>query len=266
MTGSVQFMTARARIALLVVAGAVTLAAALPQFADAADFKMTVRGSQTFNWSLDGLTSNCEVRRGSGSGTSSFKFKSSSSSPVNVNTRKKHPRIGTSNNATAIGTVTGSFSDTVATPCDGFYPADPFIAPTTGCGDTKEGLRLDLVPRGAFVYVTGPNVPLGPVSTSATGDCPSPVGTSLLLSSDLTACGDGQNLWQRSWGVAYSGRGLFASKLSISGKRLAKTRKGKTASITGRAVVDCNVPASFYSGGVTMRGELKYTLSFKRVR
>lgn len=251
---------------MLVVAGVVALTAALPQFAAAASFKMTVRGSQTFSWSLDGLTSSCEVRRGTGSGTSSFKFKSSSSSLVNVNTRKKHPSIGTSNTATATGTVTGNFSDTLATACEGYFPADSYIAPTTGCGDTKEGLRLDLVPRGAFVYVTGPNVPLGPVSTAASGDCPSPVGSSLLLSSDLSACGDGQNLWQRSWGVAYSGRGLFASKLSISGKRLAKTRKGKTAQITGRAVVDCNVPASFYSGGVTMTGELKYTLSFKRVR
>ncbi|MBI5309926.1 MAG: hypothetical protein HZB14_02675 [Actinobacteria bacterium] len=256
-------MTARARIALLVLSIAVF--AAFAQSASAASFKVSVRGTQYLNWSLDGNTNNCEVRRGQGSGEAKFSFKSTGRNSLFVGSGRKAPRIVGSVNAQANGTISGSFSDTLVTACDPFAPADPYIAPATGCGDTSFGLRVDLKTRGAFVYVNGPSMPGSGGSIAAVGLCPFPIDNSLLLSTDLSACGDGSNLWQRSWGVASSGgQGLFASKLSISSKRLLKTRKGKSKVITGRAVVSCNVPASLYAGGVTMSGELKYTLTLKR--
>lgn len=257
-------MSAHARITvLLLVIGSIIVAA--PQVAGAASFKASVSGTQYLKWSLDGTSGNCEIRRGTGGGEVNFKFKPAGSQPIYAAKSGKRLKLTGSLPSVATGTIAGQFSDTVATACPGFTPADPYIPPTAGCGATKFGVRMDLQSRGAFVYVTGPNVPLPSGSTAVSpGGCPFPIDTSLLLSSDMSACGDGLNLWQRSWGVSYSsGEGLFASKLSISARKLFKTKRRRSAVITGRAVVSCNVPSQ-YTGGVTYSGELKYTLTLKR--
>ena len=82
------------------------------------------------------------------------------------------------------------------------------------------------------------------------------------MSSDLSQCGDGTDLYRRSWGVS-GAAGLLASKFSISIRTLLKTRKGKSKSITGKAVVDCS-PLSTYTAPRPIKAELKYTLTFKR--
>lgn len=248
-------MTARARIALLVLVIAVTAVAA--QSASAATFKASIRGTQYLNWSVSGTTDSCEVRRGEGAGEVRFSFKSSSSSTLFVSSARKAPNMVGSIPSKATGTISGSFTDSLATACPGFEPKPTYTDPTDGCGTNDFGLRVDLKTRGAFVHVTGPG------QLKSTGECP--FAFDKLLSTDLSACGDGVNLWQRSWGISsYHGQGLFASKLHISSKSLLRTRKGKRKVITGRAIVSCSQPSNFYSGPVTMNGELKYSLTLKR--
>ena len=230
--------------------------------ASAAVFKASIKGTQEVSWSVDGTTSACESRRGTGSGVAKFSFKSPKSAPLFVGSGRKAPKIVGSLTTKATGTQSGSFSETVATACPGFEPGDPYTTPAQGCGATSFGIRVDFKTRGAFVNVTGPSVPLGPVSLANTG-CPTSLDAHP-MSNDLTACGDGVAQDQRSWGIAdAAGEGLLFSKLHISSKKLLKTKKRKSKKITGRAVVDCNVP-SLYSGGISYKAELKYTLTLKR--
>lgn len=217
-------------------------------------FKVSVSGTQSYSWSLDGVTNTCEVQRGAGSGTNKFSFKSPKSSPFFISTASG---IMGSLNATAKGNRTGSFSVTTATPCPGFEPGLPYFADASGCGDFKYNLRMDFKQKGAFQYVVGPTL------TYPVGVCPSPIQNSLFLSTDLTQCGDIFVQYKRSWGVA-GGEGLLASKISPSIKNLLKTKKGKSKSITGKASVDCKPASSGYSSPVVIRAELKYTLTFKR--
>jgi hypothetical protein len=248
---------ARASVGCMVCAFAL-----LPQIAGAATFRTTVSGKQELTWKLDGTTGNCEIRHGVGQGVVSFKFKSSKPAVIGVNAG----RVDGSIPSVASGTVSGSFTDTVQTPCPGFEPMDPFTESAGGCGATHYGIRVDLSRHGAFVYVVGPEVPLGPVSIAQSGgDCPFPNGgSSFSTSGDRTACGDGQQVWQRSWGVG-GPTGLFASRMHITQKSLLRVKRGKTKQLTGRKDVDCTTDSQ-YSGGIKMTGKLTYTLSIKRLR
>ncbi len=222
--------------------------------AKSGSFKVSVSGTQNYSWSLDGTRGSCEIQRGTGSGTNKFSFKSPKSTPFFVSTSSG---ITGSLTATARGNRTGSYSVTTATPCPGFEPGPPFIDDATGCGAYKYNLRMDFKQKGAFQYVTGPS------QTYPPGACPSPIESSILLSTDLAQCGDVLGaLHKRSWGVS-GAAGLLASKISPSVKTLLKTKKGKSKSITGKAAVECK-PASTFSSPVTIRADLKYTLTFKR--
>lgn len=234
--------------------------------AGAATFKTSVKGSQELSWSLDGTTSGCEVRRGQGSGVVKFSFKSPKSANLFVSSARKAPNIVGSLGTKAVGSISGSFSDTLSAACGGFEPGPPVVHDASGCGATAFNLRMDFKTRGKFVHVTGPSLPGGPVSTAANGTpCPFPIDDSLLFSTDLAACGDGTAIWDRSFGVATSGgRGLLLTKLAISSKSLLKTKKRHSKVITGRAVVDCSVPSFPYTSPVKMKAELKFTLTMKR--
>ena len=109
-------------------------------------------------------------------------------------------------------------------------------------------------------------MPLGPVSVAQSGgDCPFPDGGYFFSTNgDRTACGDGKQVWQRSWGVV-GPTGLFATKLHVTTKGLLRVKKGTTKHITGRKDVDCTT-GSQYSGGIPTTGTLQYTLSLKRLR
>jgi hypothetical protein len=240
---------------LLVPAAAIVCALLVASSASAksGSFKVSVIGTQSYSWSLDGTSGSCEIKRGAGSGANKFSFKSPKSAPFFVSSSAG---ILGSLNATAKGNRTGAFSVTTVTPCPGFEPGPPFTDDASGCGDYKYNLRLDFKQKGAFNYVTGPNL------THPPGVCPSPVDSSILQSNDLSQCGDGTPIYKRSWGAG-DGVGLLASKLAVSTKPLLKTRKGKSKSISGKASVDCK-PASTYSNPVTIHAELKYTLTFKR--
>lgn len=232
----------------------VLLMTATAQAAKSGTFKVSVSGTQSYSWSLDGTTGSCEIQRGAGSGTNKFSFKSPKSTPFFISTASG--MMG-SLNATAKGTRTGSFSVTTAAPCPGFEPGLPFFDDASGCGDYTYKLRMDFKQKGASQYVTGP------AQTNPPGRCPSPIDSPFLLSTDLAECGDILGTQhKRSWGVT-GAAGLLASKISPSIKTLLKTKKGKTKSITGKASVDCK-PASTYSSPVNIRAELKYTLKFKR--
>ncbi|MGK2878532.1 MAG: hypothetical protein ACSLFF_08155 [Solirubrobacterales bacterium] len=231
-----------------------TLLVATTAQAASGSFKVSVSGTQSYSWSLDGVTNTCEVKRGAGSGTSKFSFKSPRSAPFFISTSSG---ITGSLNASAKGNRSGNFSVTTVTPCPGFEPGLPFIDDASGCGDYKYKLRMDFKQQGAFQYVTGPS------QTYPAGVCPSPIKSSLFLSTDLTQCGDGNDLHKRSWGVS-GAAGLLASKISLSIKKLLKTRKGKSKSITGKAAVECKPASSAYSNPVNIRAGLKYTLTFKR--
>ena len=116
--------------------------------------------------------------------------------------------------------------------------------PAGGCGATKFGLRVDLTAKGAFVYVTGPRVPLGPVSIAqSSGECPFPVDGSFLDSTDFAACGDGKQLWKRSWGVASSAGGAAGEPVHIRPRQLPKRKR--TRVFPKRANVDCTMPSRY---------------------
>jgi hypothetical protein len=241
---------------------AIALCVLMAAPAHSAVFRATVSGQQELSWRLDGTTDGCEVRHGAGQGDVKITFKSSKSSLIAV----VGGRVDGSINAIAKGSISGSFTDTVQTACPGFEPGEPFTASASGCGPLRYGLRVDLSRHGAFVYVVGPEVPLGPVSIAQSGgDCPFPDGGySFSSDGDRTACGDGTQLWQRSWGVG-GPTGLFGSRLHITNKGLLRTKKGRTKHLTGRKDVDCNT-GSQYTGGIPMTGKLTYTLSLKRLR
>lgn len=241
---------------LLIPAAAILCALLMTTAAQAksGSFNVSVSGTQSYNWSLDGTTGSCEIRRGAGSGTNKFSFKSPKAEPFYLSTSTG---IMGSLNATAKGNRTGAFGETTVAPCPGFEPAAPFTANASGCGDYKYKLRMDFKQKGAFQYVVGPNL------TYPAGVCPSPIESSLLLSTDLSQCGDSSVQYKRSW-AASGAAGLLASKISVSMKNLLKTRKGKSKSITGKTEVECRPASSFYSNPVVIRAELKYTLTLKR--
>jgi hypothetical protein len=242
------------RLLLPIAAIIALLAVTASAQAASGSFKVSVTGSQTYSWSLDGTSGSCEIRRGAGSGTNKFSFKSPKAAPFFITTAGG---IQGSLNATAKGSRAGSFSVTTATPCPGYEPSLPFIEDATDCGDYKYNLRMDFAQKGASQYVTGPS------QTYPPGQCPSPASSSFLLSTDLKECGDILGVqYKRSWGAA-GDAGLLASKISPSIKKLLKTKKGKSKAITGKSSVDCK-PASNYSSPVTIHAELKYTLTFKR--
>ena len=255
------WMPIRARRALLGGALLVSIAA-LPQGAGATVFKTSIRGQQELDWKLDGTTGSCEIRHGTGSGHVGFHFASSKPAP-GLSASAKRLAFTVSIPSVAKGSLAGAFTDTVETPCPGFTPSETFTEDASGCGATKFGLRVDVISRGAFLYVTGPNAPLGPVSIAQSGGyCPFPLGgSSWDTSLDRTECGDGKQLWQRSWGVSSSGgEGLFASRIHMTPKPF----KGKKLTITGRKSIECTIPSQ-YTGGVKMTGKLTYTLTLKRL-
>ncbi|MBI2690402.1 MAG: hypothetical protein HYX29_00435 [Solirubrobacterales bacterium] len=245
--------THRSFIPLVALTCVLLLTTATAQ-AKSGSFKVSVSGTQNYSWSLDGTRGSCEIQRGAGSGTNKFTFKSPKSAPFFVSTSSG---IMGSLNATAKGNRTGSFSVTTATPCPGYEPGLPMVGDASGCGEYKYNLRMDFKQKGASQYVTGPS------QTYPPGACPSPIDSDILLSTDLAACGDILGiLYRRSWGVS-GAAGLLASKISPSIKTLLKTQKGRSKSITGKAAVECK-PASTFSSPVTIRADLKYTLTFKR--
>lgn len=226
-------------------------------------YRASISGSQEVSWKVDGTIGNCEIRRGTGEGKVSFRFASAKRTLVTAGKSGGGLAFRSSINATAKGTIAGAFTDALKTPCQGFEPQPSVTDPTDGCGATKFGLRVDLTAKGAFLYVTGPEVPLGPVSVAlGSGHCPSPVNGAFLASNDFTACGDGRQLWKRSWGVASSaGRGLLASRWHLTPKQLPKGKRKRA--FAKHANVDCTMPSG-YTGGVRITGTLKYTLTLTR--
>ena len=250
---------------VLLLAGVLGALAAAPAAARDITYSVSISGRQELQWKLDGTRGNCELRRGAGSGSVSFRFASRKAVPAPALARGRGMFFATSIPSTATGTIAGSFTDTVAAACPGFVPGDPVTDSTGGCGPVRFGVRVDFQYRSdGFVYVTGPGTPLGPVSLAqAGGDCPFPVGGRFEDTNDRSACGDGSQLWRRSWGVSSAaGEGLFSSRFAVTPRALLRPRK-KTIVLTGKASVDCTVPSS-YSGGVKITGKLTYAMTLKR--
>lgn len=240
------------KLRFLLVASA--LALALPSAAQAASsgtFKVSANGKQSLSWSINGSRGSCEIQTGVGSGTSNLSFKSSKSAMLFVS---RSGGIVGSLNTKATGERAGAFTETY-TACPGFEPPPTYVADASGCGGYSTGVRLDFRTKNAFTWVTGPAFPLPGGACPTFGD--------FLLSTDLAACGDSSTQYKRSWGLAYGGVGLYITKLGISMKTLLKVKKGKKKTITGKASVDCK-PASTFSNPLTIKGELKYSLVFKR--
>lgn len=232
--------------------------------ASATSYKATVSGQQELTWSMDGTRGGCEIRRGAGSGRAFFRFRSPRSEPATALARGRGLYFGMSNNATATGTIAGSFTDSLSTACSGFEPAPTYVEPAEGCGDMKFGVRVDASAHGAFLYVTGPNWPISgsPGSTAANGDpCPF---LSSLSNTDFSTCGDGNKLWLRSWAFGALGQGLAASKIAVKRRALLKPKRRKF-SLTGRTKVDCTMPSS-YTGGIKITLDLRYTITLKKTR
>lgn len=228
-------------------------------------YSASISGRQELEWKVDGTRGDCEKRRGAGSGRVSFRFASRTAVPSPALARGRGMYFATSIPSTATGTIAGAFTDSLAAACPGFEPAGPTTEPAGGCGATRFGIRVDFQYRSdGFVYVTGPQTPLGPVSLAqAGGQCPFPMGGRFEDTNDRTACGDGSQLWRRSWGVSSGdGEGLFASRFSLSPRALLRPRK-RTIVLTGKAAVDCTVSSS-YSGGVKITGKLTYALTLRR--
>ena len=251
--------------AALLIVCALGALGATPAAARDVDYSVSISGKQDLQWKVDGTRGNCEVRRGAGSGSVSLRFASRKAVPAAALARGRGMFFATSIPSTATGTIAGSFTDTLASACPGFGPGDPVTDPTDGCGTKRFGIRVDFQYRSdGFVYVTGPSAPLGPVSLAqAGGQCPFPMGGGFDDTNDRKACGDGSQLWRRSWGVASGdGQGLFASRFALTPRALLRPRK-KTIVLTGKATVDCTVPSS-YSGGVKITGKLTYAMTLRR--
>jgi hypothetical protein len=231
--------------------------------ASGVSYSVSVSGQQDLTWSVDGTSGSCEIRHGAGNGQVSFRFRSPKPGTA---VAKKHGGgllFLSSIPSTATGTIAGTFTDSVATPCPGFEPQAVFTEPATGCGATKFGVRVDASAHGSFIYVTGPNVPLGtPGSISETGGgCPFLDSGD---SSDFSTCGDGQKLWQRSWAFGSQGEGLAASRIAVTPRLLVRPKR-RTIQLTGRSRVDCTM-TSTYTGGVKIALDLRYTLTLRRMR
>lgn len=238
---------------LTVCAAALALALASTASASAASsgvFKVTASGKQSLSWSLNGTRGSCEIQTGVGSGSTDISFKSAKAGFVTVN---KSGLIGSVTSA-AKGDRTGSFVETHSQ-CPGFEQVPPYTQDASGCGALKFDVRMDFATKKGLTWVTGPAQPL------PAGSCPN--YTDQLFSTDLTACGDSNTQYKRSWGLAYGGAGLFASKWNVSPKTLLKVKKGKKKTITGKTTVDCK-PASSYSNPISLTGKLTYSLVFKR--
>ena len=249
----------------LIVLVLISLTAAAPAAsARSVAYRATISGQQELEWKVDGVTTGCESRRGAGKGRVAFRFREQRAIPTSANSFGKEMTFNVSIPSKATGSISGAFTDSVATACPGFAPREPLTSPVTGCGSTTFGLRVDVQLRGAYLYVTGPNTPLGPVSTSQTsGDCPFQLGGGITTTSDRSACGDGTQLWKRSWGVSSAqGQGLFASRIANSGRGLLRPKR-RTTTLSKRVAVDCTVPSQ-YSGGVKITGVLRYTLTLRR--
>jgi hypothetical protein len=242
------------RLLLPIAAICCALLMATTAQAKSGSFKISVSGTQSLSWSLNGTTGTCEIRSAVGSGTNKFSFKSPKSTTVFVSSSAG---VVGSLNAVATGTRTGSFTTATVTPCPDFEPSPTFSDDASGCGAFKYNLRLDFKQKNAFQYVTGPGV------SNPSGLCPSPTSSSLFLSTELTQCGDGNALYKRSFGIS-GDTGLLASRLSLSTKKLLKTKKGKSKTITGTSNVECSPPSS-YNAPLTIRAQLKYKVTFKRV-
>ncbi|MBJ7353535.1 MAG: hypothetical protein JHC98_01810 [Thermoleophilaceae bacterium] len=213
-------------------------------------FKVSASGKQSITWSLNGTRGSCEIQTGTGSGSTNFSFKTAKAGLLSVSRSGMLGSLTTS----AKGSQSGSFVET-HTACPPFEVVPPYTQDASGCGARKFDVRMDFATKKGVTWVIGPAQPL------PLGSCPS--YTDQLLSTDLTSCGDSNTQYKRSFGLAYGGIGLFASKLNISMKSLLKVRKGKKKTITGKTTVDCK-PASVYSNPLVLKGELKYTLTFKR--
>jgi hypothetical protein len=238
---------------LIICVAALAVALASTATANAASsgtFKVTASGKQSLTWSLNGTRGSCEIQTGSGSGSTSISFKSVKAGFVSVN---KSGILGSVTSA-AKGERLGSFVET-HTACPGFEPVPPYTADASGCGALKFDVRMDFATKKGLTWVTGPALPL------PGGVCPN--YTDQLFSSDLAVCGDSFTQYKRSWGLVYGGAGLFSSKWNISTKNLLKVKKGKKKTITGKTTIDCK-PTSLYSNPIILKGELKYSLVFKR--
>jgi hypothetical protein len=239
---------------LIITAAALISALAITANASAASsgtFKVTSSGTQSLSWSVSGTRGSCEIQTGSGSGATSFSFKSAKAASLYVS---KSGGIVGSLTSGAKGDQTGTFTESY-TPCPGFENRNPFVADASGCGARKFDVRMDFKTTHGLTYVVGPAQQLPGGVCPTFGD--------YLSSSDLTACGDSDTQYKRSWGLSYGGIGLFATKMNISMKSLLKLKKGKKKTLTGKATIDCK-PASTYSNPVVLKGELKYSLTFKR--
>ena len=252
--------TLRLTLALAALVGiAVTLAAPSP--AAAVVYKASISGQQQLDWSVDGTTGSCEIRRGTGSGTVAFAIKTEKPSPITVLRQGKKLYVGGSiANVVGDGSIQGSFTDTLATPCPGFEPDGPYTEPASDCGPMQFPLRVDLTAVGAFIYITGPRVPTGPIPSNC------PYFSSYTESSDRRACGDGDALHKSSFGVTeVFGQGLLASRIQANRKKLLKPKK-KVTKLTGRQAIECTLPSFPYSGGVKITGSLQYTLKLRKSR
>lgn len=252
-------LTTAALVAVLAVVLAVPAHSAGPVL-----YKVSVSGTQELTWNVDGTTKGCEVRHGVGSGRVAFRFHDTAAVPTIATTVAKGLSFLLSIPSTATGTITGSLGESVATPCPGSAPSDPTTVPGTGCGATKFGLRMDAEFRSnGFLYVTGPNV----TQSTNPGDCPFPIDHNSIFagSFDWSACGDGKQGWQRSWGLVTSqGEGLLASRIALKPNAVLRP-KHKTLLLTGKSAFECTLP-SVYTGGVHMAGKLTYALTIKRAR
>lgn len=227
-------------------------------------YRATLSGHQELEWKLDGATTGCESRHGTGSGRLTFNFHNSGSTLAAPTAKRNSMAFTLSIPSAASGTITGAFSDTLAARCEADPPREATNSPTTGCGSAKFSLRADFLYRNdGFVYVTGVPAP-GP--GSAGGECPFPFEQRFEhASSEAGLCGDGTQIWKRSWGVVSAqGRGLFASRIAITPRALLRP-KHRTIILTGAARVACTVPSE-YSGGVQITGKLTYALTLKRFR
>ncbi len=183
----------------------------------------------------------------------SFRFKNASSGSL-VFTGNSG---GGSIPALATGSVTGDFVSSVAAPCPGDSAGETVTERTNDCGDKKFGVRVDVKLVGTKLYVNGP----GAAPTPNVSDCPFPVGGVMDNTNDRTSCGDGAQMYQRSYGVSVTGGiGLLASVVTVKPSSLTKP----TVRLSKREQISCTIDSE-YGGGVKVTGTLRYTITLKRL-
>lgn len=250
-------MKLRPAVFLVLAAAALALPASAQAAAKFGKYTVTFSGSQTLSWGMSGsATESCGLY--SGTGRLDFKFGTTTARKVIVS----NGRIGSFNTA-AKGTQSGNYYVDTTSQCNP-SPGPSYSGPITGCGakSFKPELNFRATRSSTWIHSL--------ISTQNIDDSNFDCAHFLQLTNYdfgvLDSCGPKEDDRANFYNNAVreiGGEGIFPTKFGFTTKSLLKIKKGKKKTFRGRAKFDCSPPTT-NGQSVTLRGETKYSLTFKR--